>query len=248
MWSDPGKRSPLITLMLTRLVLAIVFIGFVFDQLFSPKVAIMGVLVAIALFVIFAPKIKRFYSRIEKRFMSNLNEREMAKQHKPLSPWDAHMVSMPLDALSVFVGKSLEESQVRERFGVNIAKIVRGNNTISVPSRTERLFPNDELFVIGTDEQLKRFGHALEENCNINIDADKTDVTLLSIVLHKGSFFIDKSIRNSNIRVLSQGLVVGVERNGQRILNPESEFVFKLNDTIWVVGNETRIRILAKQS
>ncbi|MFM6984232.1 MAG: cation:proton antiporter, partial [Chitinophagaceae bacterium] len=247
-WSDPGKRSPLITLMLSRLVLAIVFIGFVFDQLFSPKVALMGVLVAIVLFIVFAPKIKRFYSRIEKRFITNLNERELAKQHKPLSPWDAHMVSMPLDALSVFVGKSLEESQIREKFGVNIAKIVRGNFTISVPSRTERLFPNDELFVIGTDEQLKGFAHALEENCKINISPEKTDVTLLSIVLHKGAFFIDKSIRSSNIRALSQGLVVGVERDGQRILNPESEFVFQLNDTVWVVGNETRIRILAKQS
>lgn len=247
-WSDPGKRSPLITLMLSRLVLAIVFIGFVFDQLFSPKVALLGVLAAIVLFIVFAPKIKRFYSRIEKRFMSNLNERELTKQHKPLSPWDAHMVSMPLDALSIFVGKSLEESQIREKFGVNIAKIVRGNITISVPSRTERLFPNDELFVIGTDEQLKRFAHALEENCQINISPEKTDVTLLSIVLHKGAFLIDKSIRNSNIRALSQGLVVGVERDGQRILNPESEFVFQLNDTVWVVGNETRIRILAKQS
>lgn len=247
-WSDPGKRSPLITLMLSRLVLAIVFIGFVFDQLFSPKVALIGVLVAIILFVFFAPKIKRFYSRIEKRFMSNLNERELAKQHQPLSPWDAHMVSMPLDALSIFVGKSLEESQIRERFGVNIAKIVRGNITISVPSRKERLFPNDEMFVIGTDDQLKRFAHALEENSKINIDPEKSDVTLLSIVIHKGSFLIDKSIRQSNIRVLSQGLVVGVEREGRRILNPESEFVFHLNDTVWVVGNETRIRILAKQA
>lgn len=247
-WSDPSKRSPLITLMLSRVVLAIVFIGILFDRLFSPKVALLGVVVAIFILIVFARKIKRFYGRIEKRFISNLNERESSKQHKPLSPWDAHMVSMPLNALSVFVGKSLQEALIRERFGVNIAKIVRGDITIPVPARTERLFPNDELHIIGTDEQLKVFAHALEENHAIDIDPEKTRVSLLSIVLHQGSDFIGKTIAHSNIRVLTQGLVVGVEREGQRILNPDSDFVFQINDTIWLVGNEQRIRILARQS
>jgi len=248
-WADQSKRRPLLTLMFSRVILAILYLGFLFDRLFSPTVTLIGILGAIALFVLFAKNIKRFYSKIEKRFIRNLNERENSNRelNHPLSPWDAHMASLTIAAQSVFIGKSLEESQIRERFGVNIAKINRGNQNIHVPSRTEILFPNDVIFVIGTDEQLKNFSHALEESQTLDLDPEKTQVKLLSIILHHESDFIGQSIRKSKIRILTQGLVVGVEREGKRILNPESDFTFNLGDTIWVVGNEQRIRILAKK-
>ena len=38
-----------------------------------------------------------------------------------------------------------------------------------------------------------------------------------------------------------RALVVGVERNGERILNPESTFKFESGDIAWVVGDEDQI-------
>jgi CPA2 family monovalent cation:H+ antiporter-2 len=33
-------------------------------------------------------------------------------------------------------------------------------------------------------------------------------------------------------------LVVGIERNGKRLLNPESNIVLEKNDILWIVGSK----------
>ena len=63
----------------------------------------------------------------------------------------------------------------------------------------------------------------------------------------KNSALIHQTIRDSRIRERSQGLIVGIQRNGKQITNPESDFIFEANDAIWLVGNEKRIQILMKE-
>ncbi len=43
-------------------------------------------------------------------------------------------------------------------------------------------------------------------------------------------------------------MVVGIERNGKRILNPESNIVLGKNDIIWVVGDKKRMSELMKRA
>lgn len=136
---------------------------------------------------------------------------------------------------------------MREVFGVNIASIERGDNFIIVPNRYERLYPLDVISVIGTDEQLSNFKSFLEStDKELSILSPKNEVSLQFMVVGKDAKIIGKSIRESSIRELTNGLVVGIERNNKRILNPESDFVFELNDKIWIVGNEKRIQVFKK--
>ncbi|HEU4607827.1 MAG TPA: TrkA C-terminal domain-containing protein, partial [Chitinophagaceae bacterium] len=48
----------------------------------------------------------------------------------------------------------------------------------------------------------------------------------------------------SGIREKAKGIIVGIERNGQRILNPESNTVFQEGDIIWIVGSVRRLNVL----
>jgi CPA2 family monovalent cation:H+ antiporter-2 len=251
-WMKPFQRGPLIILLLTRIALAIFYVGFLFHRLFSPGVAVIGVCVATLLLFIFWKRIKLFYSKIELRFLSNLNEREEQQQSLeavPLAPWDAHISTIQLNPESKYAGQTLQESKIREEFGVNIAMIERGSITIRVPGRDERLFPGDTLSVIGTDEQLNTFKDYLESTVSdMELIAVKQSVSLQHFTIGKNSGLLKKSIRESGIRELTKGLVVGVERKGERILNPESDLVFEVNDIVWVVGNEKRIQVLSKES
>ena len=52
------------------------------------------------------------------------------------------------------------------------------------------------------------------------------------------SVLIGKTIRSSGIRTATRGLVVGIERNGVRILNPESDTIFEEGDVVWIVGEK----------
>jgi CPA2 family monovalent cation:H+ antiporter-2 len=50
------------------------------------------------------------------------------------------------------------------------------------------------------------------------------------------------SIRDSGLRERTDGLVIGIERNNERILNPESTTTFEWGDNIWIVGKKKKIQ------
>lgn len=249
-WENKDSRGPLIILQLARIFLSLFYIGFIFDRLFSSEIALVGVAVTSFILFLFSRRIQFFYGKIEDRFKLNLNERELQhkKESRDLTPWDTHLSNFKLTALSPFIGKTLLESQIREEFGVNIAAIERDDVTINVPDRFERLYPQDVISVIGTDEQLKRFKAYLEKSeIGSDILKRKSEVKLIHFTVQPNSYLIGKSIKESNIRELSKGLVVGIERDGKKILNPESDVVFEEADLIWIVGNEKRIQVVAAE-
>ena len=54
----------------------------------------------------------------------------------------------------------------------------------------------------------------------------------------KNEAFIGKSIRQSQLREKTSGLIVGIEKKGNRILNPESNIILEKNDILWIVGDK----------
>lgn len=67
-----------------------------------------------------------------------------------------------LSDASVFVGRSLRESKIRENYGVTIVAIMHpGETLIHNPKADETMQPGDLLIVFGTDAQLKVF----EKDC-----------------------------------------------------------------------------------
>lgn len=247
-WQKPNQRGPLLILLISRLILALFFIGFLFASMYSVTIAFIGVILSSFCLFLFKNRIKAFYIRIELKFLSNLNQREKSTNENSViqTPWDSHMATFELNAGMPFIGKTLQESQLRETFGINIAVIKRDDVIINVPNREDRLFPNDILSVIGTDEQLKNFRDYMDLSLkNIaQISTSISEVALHHFTLHENSSLVGKSIVESGIREITKGLVVGIERNGERILNPESSQIFEPNDTIWLVGNEKRIQVL----
>ena len=146
------------------------------------------------------------------------------------------------------MGKTLFEARLREEFGVNVAAIERGDSLINIPNRFEHLYPHDKLLVIGTDEQINKFKEHLDTTKNELLTANsRQPVSLHQFTVTKNSPLVSKSIRESKIRERSKGLVVGIERNDQRLLNPESDILFEVNDKVWIVGNEMRIQVLLKE-
>lgn len=247
-WTSNEYRGPLVILQITRVLLSLFYLGFLFDRLFSPQIALIGVTLTFIILILLSKRIKLFYGKIEDLFKLNLNERELhqKKLSRALTPWDTHLSDFKLNSHSPFIGKTLLESKIRENFGVNIAAIEREDTTINVPSRTERLYPQDIISVIGTDEQLKVFKEFLQKTeTNTDILKRKNEIKLLHFTIQKNSSLLGKTIKNSNIRELSKGLVVGIERKGERILNPESDLIFMEDDLIWIVGNEKRIQVVA---
>ena len=116
---------------------------------------------------------------------------------------------------------------------------------IPIPTKNERLFPGDEISVIGTDKQVTAFGQYSNQN---EIEAPEA-VAETEVVLRQLEIFDEEFISKSigQFREKTNGLVVGIERNGNRILNPESTLILEKNDIIWVVGDRKRMGELIKK-
>ncbi len=250
------NRGPLVVMEAGRIILGIMLVGFLLDQLFSPVVALTGAIVLIVVVLpVFTQRLQQTYARIEKRFLYNLNARELEKQggrngtskngatSRSLLPWDAHVSHLEVSAESESIGKTLTELSFREKYGVNIAQIERGNRVIHAPRGNERLFPSDKLTVVGTDEQLIKFKPVIDPP-HTEPAPLPPEIILKQIIVDHSFPFLGMSIRNSDIRNITHGLIIGIERDGKRILNPDPATVFTRGDIVWLSGDKQLIKDL----
>lgn len=241
---EKKHQGPIIMLVIFRIVLTLFYVGFVLNTFFSSGVAFIAFMLAIGAYILFPKRLHAVYNKIESHFLSNFNDREIRKENKrqnTLSPWDGHMAEFEIAKESNLAGKTLEELTIREQFGINIASIKRGEVLINIPIRTERLFPGDEISVIGTDDQVKDFKNYLDKNeIDVPEEVEQTEIILQKLEL-KNRVCIGKSIRESQIREKTHGIIVGIERNGKRILNPESHLVLEDSDILWIAGEKKKI-------
>lgn len=248
LWLDRKySHGPLVMLEIARNAIAVLLVGFMLRQLFSFWITVGGTLVAmIVIGVVFRQRLQKFYQRLEDRFLQNLHERELLEQNKTqshLSPWDAHLTHYKISPHAGFIGKTLEELQWREAYGINIAFIERGNHVMFAPARTEKIFPFDTIGVIGTDQQMIEFGKIMVPYVE-DADSEKELVELEKIVVDEHTRLKGLTIRESGIREKTNGLVVGIERKGERILNPSSFTQLEWDDIVWIVGNRKKIQQL----
>lgn len=232
---------------LLKVTLAIFFISFMMRIFFSSKVTALSVIFILLILMLFRKRIQRFYNYFEDRFKTNLNTKEASQSENVanMAPWDAHISVLKILPNSPIVGKRLKELQWRERAGVNVASIIRGDQCIRIPKPDEFVYPYDEIGVIGTDEQLAKIAEFIApKGKTFDSLVDIPTVSLQAITIKEDSPLIGKSIRNSDLKAKVRGLVVGVERKGERHLNPESNWILMPGDIVWIVGDSTRIKKL----
>ncbi len=235
-----------------RLMIALILMSVLLTQYVSFQFVFIA---SIVLFFGLSYSLFRFigpiYTAIESRFLTQLNQQErhqQTSQAPPLAPWDAHLSEYEIHPEAECVGKSLHKLHWRESFGVIIAMIQRGQKQITAPGRDEILMPYDKVSVIGTDDQLAEFENYLNTfYMPVNSDQPNPGNYILdNYQVSENSTFLHRTIKDSGIREKTSGLVVGVEREGRRILNPDSGFEIRLNDLLWIVGDAQKLRALQK--
>src|SRR5699024_5903039 len=127
-----------------------------------------------------------------------------------------------------YAGKTLAELAWRKTFGINVVYIKRGEKLIHIPGPQNRLFPHDQVGIIGTDAQLQEFKpvfNSTEEELAAEIDLN--DIVLKKIVVDEHTQLNGVELQNSKIRKKTNGIVIGIECDQERILNPDPEVVFQ---------------------
>ncbi len=243
-------RGPLFVLELSRFAVVILLVGMILNFFFSGAIASLIVIpVIIVGLYLLSTKFDFFYSLITKRFMFNLNERDLQEQAEnkknetkvkknTFSLWDTHLTDFEVNPNADYAGYKLSELAWREKFGINIAYIKRGEKVIPIPKEDDKVFPFDKLGLIGTDEQLRMFEQNVQKGETPGQDLLK-DITLIKFTVSENSPVLGKT--NKYLRENTQGLIIGIEREDNKILNPASNTVLELGDIVWIAGDKKEI-------
>jgi monovalent cation:H+ antiporter-2, CPA2 family len=242
LWAMKEYRSTILMLEMIRLAFVTALFGVLASRFIAPKMAaVVTVFFSLGCFFVFSRHLKRVYTWLERRVINNLSDVKEQESIPVLAPWDAHISHHQLSPNSEAAGKTLAELKAREAFGVCVTSITRGQRLISAPGASDQLFPGDRVSFIGTEEQIERFVSLLEPKISSPQNTPRENHGLQPLRITEKMPFAHKSIRDSGIRERMDGLVVGLEREGKRILNPDSSFELKPGDLLWVVGDRGKI-------
>jgi CPA2 family monovalent cation:H+ antiporter-2 len=164
--------------------------------------------------------------------------------HSHLVPWDAHLAEFTVDPHSSIVGHTLIELGLRERFGMNVVVIQRGDKDLVAPKATERIYPGDVILCFGTDEELERFNADLIRRPEVQDEDEDASYALRPFEIQSGSRILHRTIRDSGVREQFDCMVVGIERDGQRLRSPKSDLILEEKDLLWVVGSVKQLQRL----
>ena len=251
------NRGPLLIIEIARFVLGIAILGFFLDRFASTEISFfITIPVALILIIFFSKKLNRFYNRLEKRFISNLNDRSEKSDPDAvtrlagttdgisnLAAWDVNIIELEVNPLADYIGKNLNELQWREKYGINIGYIRRGEKLIHTPDRNQILMPYDKVGIIATDDQFQIFKFIFDSR-ELVPEQNTDHIKLGKILINHHSPAKGLSIRESGIRDKTDGLVIAIRRGDERILNPDSSEILQVDDIVWVVGNGKKIEKL----
>ena len=260
LWESSNfNKVALVSLTLLRAAIAIVLVVVTLDQLFPSVSVFILILIAVLLVAVFVftNAFRTQSVKMEERFMSNLNGKEQAmKDASPineelackLKSHDLHIEEFEISQLSNIVGKTLGEVNFKQTTGVSIVTIVRGTKLINIPDGNFSLYPFDRIIVVGTDEQIYKFGLMVEES-HLSVNENDVDpqIELVPFIVDENSSFAGKSIKELSIREKNDCMVIGVDRNDVSVTDITSGTIFEIGDVIWIAGEKDKLKTLQKQ-
>ena len=256
LWEESNKnRLPLLFTILVRVIIAVAYIFYIchyLSHLTNAIVITIGVMV-VALMVV-SRTVKQRSIKLERLFMLNLRSRDIEAQvhgkKRPLYEGrlldrDIHIADFDVPMNSQWMGSTLKQLNLGRKYGVHVSSILRANFRLNIPDGDYVIFPGDRLQVIGSDEQVSKFAHAIKtEVIGEDFDLENREMKLRQLIIGEGSPFIGKNLKDSGIRNLYSCMVIGLEEGKENLSRLDPNRRFEEGDILWIVGEQESLDAL----
>ena len=256
LWAESNRNHlPLLFTILVRMVIAIAFVFYICNYLSRFSSALMITIgVVVVLLIIYSRTVKMRSITLERLFVQNLRSRDIQAQvhgrKRPLYEGklldrDIHIADFQVPFNSKWMGQTLKQLNLGQKYGVHISSILRGGCRINIPDGDYIIFPGDVLQAIGSDAQFTGFRQALEnEVLGEDLDIELREMKLRQLVIGEESPFVGKSLIESGIRDIYSCMVVGLEEGKENLSSYRPTRKFQVGDIIWVVGERESLDAL----
>ncbi len=152
--------------------------------------------------------------------------------------WCLHVRELTLRASSSAAGLTISETELRPRFGCSIVAIERQGVAVSSPTASTRLFPDDQLLLVGTMEQLDQAEAWLSEAGKPAAQSDLpfSELTTESVSAPADFSHAGKTLSELEIASRFRVMVLGIEHEGSLVQNPAGEHPICPGDRLLVLG------------
>ncbi|PRZ00035.1 SLC13 family permease [Marinilabilia salmonicolor] len=154
-----------------------------------------------------------------------------------------YLVEAEVRRNSHLVGKTLEDSEIRDMEGLVLIEIIRGNRIYQLLSDNFRLQEGDLLRFAGENKNVVRL---LSENCGLTLPSvgmmsklKKTQV--VEVVVSHNSSLITKTVKEVNFRGRFDSALLALHRNGERVVGKIDEAKLKAGDVLMLLVGEAFI-------
>lgn len=236
---------PIVIMTILSMGISAVFLMMTLHSVYSITVSLLLAPVIVVIAIFFTPMLRHRLSRVERRFVSNINEREnrrTGRENTLVS--DLHLGYMTVGHSCPFVGKRLRDTNLRTRYGVNLVNVQRNGRFYPVPGGDMRIFPGDVLGVIGTEEQIEQMIPLVEAN-EMKEGRVPGDVKFTHFDIGENSPLVGKYLSNARLSEDYEALLVAVQRGENDFIQPTPDLVFKPHDILWIVGDPKLLKNLA---
>ncbi|HET9571944.1 MAG TPA: cation:proton antiporter [Bacteroidales bacterium] len=166
---------------------------------------------------------------------------------------------------SPFVGQRIRDLTMRKVYNVMVIRVrTKEMDFINIPDGDYVLQPGDTLRLAGKRSSLRKLQEdellTLEfvphsfmtlhgfSKLEFNRKEQKERVTCSGIPLTKKSPLTGKNLIESNLGAKAKCLIVGLERGGKQLVNPDAKLVLEVGDVVWVVGEEKPVSRLIERN
>lgn len=243
-------RVTYVPLIMMSLLGTVVSMMFVTRELYGIYRSTTSVTTAVTLTLMFtvllSPRLTRHMRDMERRFISNANEREnhrTGRDNNLVS--DMHLAYMRVGYGCPFVGETLKNADLRRRYGVNVVNIQRNSVLYPVPTGDTRVFPGDVIGVIGTDEQIQHLLPMVEDKGQQQAST-AGEARFMHFAISEASLLVGKTLAQARLREDYASLLVAVQRGDDDYLAPTPDVTFAAGDVLWIVGDSKRLAALRK--
>jgi len=206
------------------------------------------VLAFCALLLLLRQKLIRLHSAVEleiNEVLAAADERpvrgyqELLRAHRE---WDIHVHEIVLPDRAQSAGKSLADLALRGQFGCSVAGIERHGYAIPNPSPDLVLYPGDKLLVLATAKQMEAVRPFISKTRPTDETTDLIEeIELEGVIVPESSPAAGKMLVELEIPAATGVQIVGMERDGNHVLNPGPFQAIEEGDRLLALGTHSQI-------
>jgi len=148
-----------------------------------------------------------------------------------------YIVEAQIRKNSKLVGKTVEEANLRNLEGLYLVEIIRENHRYRSISPDVILLENDLLYFAGKTEMVADLvsidGLTFPE---MGLLKRKKNTDIVEIVITHNSTLITKTVKEANFRAKYDAAIIGIQRNGVRIVDKIGSIALKAGDVLLLLA------------